>query len=203
VVQSDCAVKVIDGFLESLHIPRFNTVMPPEVELISIHVLGVAFEARRLQATLGVQVQPAPFFAINLRRIARRISQGARKDASSPIRPLDSLGLSEDPEARKVLEKYRSVPSSYRRLLPPEAFCHAAGVPPPHILEVVTIVAMRCGVIASTILAATMNPRVVKKTIEQALQTDGFKERLLLLKASGLVPTWAGRIAVYNKLGEN
>ena len=139
---------------------------------------------------LGIRpqdVQPAPFFAINLKRIARCIN---RKDASSPTRPLDYLGMSEDPEARKVLEKYRSVPSSYRRLLPPEAFCHAAGVHPSHILEVVTVVAVRCGAIASTILAATMNPSVVEKTIERALQTDGFKERLLLCKATGLLPTW-------------
>jgi hypothetical protein len=142
---------------------------------------------------LGIRpqdVKPAPFFAINLKRIARCINQGAGKDASSPIRPLDYLGLSEDPEARKVWNAYRSVPASYRRLLPPEAFCHDAGVRPSHILEVVTVVAMRCGAIASTILAATMNPSIVEKTIERALQMDGFKEHLLLFKASGLVPTW-------------
>ena len=90
---------------------------------------------------LGIRpedVQPAPFFALNLKRIARCITQGARKDdpASSRMHPLDYLGFSEDPVARKVLDAYRSVPASYRRLLPPEAFCHAAGVSPSHVLEV-------------------------------------------------------------------
>ena len=158
--------------------------------------LGETDYKRRLAyKCLGIRPQdvaPAPFFAINLKRIARCINRGARKDdpVSSRMHPLDYLGFSEDPEARKVFDAYRSVPASYRRLLPPEAFCHAAGIAPSHILEVVTIVAIRLGAIASSILAASMSPSVVGKTIAQALQPDGYKERLLLCKASGFVPTW-------------
>src|SRR5260370_41538764 len=76
-------------------------------------------------------VQCIPFFATDLRRIAR-IVRGVDKDSppTAPVRALDFLECSEDPEARKVLEVYRSVPESYRRLLRPEDFCHAAGVSP-------------------------------------------------------------------------
>jgi len=130
-------------------------------------------------------VERVPFLCTQLRRIARCINQG--NPASSHIRPLDYLGFSEDPEARKVWEAYASVPASYRRLLPPEAFCVAAGVSPSHILEVVTVVAVRLGAQASVVVAAVMHPRVVMKTVQRALQDDGFRERMVLHKAVGFI----------------
>ena len=87
------------------------------------------------------------------------------------------------------MKVYLSVPASYRRLLPVEAFCHAAGVSPWRILEAVTVVAVRQGAQASAVLAALVHPRVVEKTIERALQDDGTKERMMLHKAVGFLPT--------------
>ena len=52
------------------------------------------------------------------------------------IYPFDYLRSSEDPDARKVVDVYLSVPESYRRLLPAEAFCRAAGVSPERVLEI-------------------------------------------------------------------
>jgi hypothetical protein len=62
-----------------------------------------------------------------------------------------------DPEARKVLAVYLSVPASYRKLLHAEAFCHAAGVSPYRVLELITVVAVRQGAPASAIVAAVMH----------------------------------------------
>jgi hypothetical protein len=76
-------------------------------------------------------------------------------------RPLDFLRSSEDPDARKVLTAYLSVPKSYRRLLPPEAFCQAAAVPPQRVLELVTVAGIQLGVLGSTIVAASLQPYVV------------------------------------------
>lgn len=84
-----------------------------------------------------------------------------------------------------------SVPESYRRLLPPEAFCHAAGVSPWRVLEIIAGVAVRQGAQASAIIAAIAHPRVVEKTIDMALQDDGTRERMMLHKAVGFLPSGA------------
>lgn len=134
-------------------------------------------------------VQCIPFFATDLRRIARAV-RGADKNATptAPVRALDFLEYSEDPEARKVLEVYRSVPESYRRLLRPEDFCHAAGVSPRRVLECITVVGVRQAALGSAFVAAVLHPRVVMKTVERALQDDGTRERMMLHKATGFLP---------------
>ena len=140
-------------------------------------------------ARLGIDakdVQRIPYFAAQLKSIARAV-RGADK-AAEPVRALDFLKSSEDPEARKVLKPYLSIPESYRRLLPPEAFCHVAGVSPWVVLEAITVVAVRQGATASAVVAAISQPRVVEKTIERALRNEGTRERAMLLKATGFLP---------------
>jgi len=133
-------------------------------------------------------VECIPFFATDLRRIARAV-RGADKDATptAPVRALDFIEYSEDPEARKVLEVYRSVPESYRRLLRPEDFCYAAGVSPWRVLECITVSAVRQAAIGSAFVAAVLHPRVVEKTVERALQDDGTRERWMLQKTAGFL----------------
>lgn len=137
-------------------------------------------------------VKCLPFFAMDLRRIARAV-RGADKDGppTTPVRALDFLEYSEDPDARKVLEVYRSVPESYRRLLRPEHFCHAAGVSPWRVLECITVAAVRFGLMGSAIVAAIYHPRVVQKTGERALQDDGIRDRTMFHKATGFMPSGA------------
>ncbi len=142
--------------------------------------------------SLGVNpkdVQCVPFLANQLRRIARAVRGAGTDDpAAAPVRPLEYLRNCEDPEARKVLEAYEKVPESYRRLLRPEDFCHAAGVSPWRVLECITVVAVREGTQSSAIVASILVPRVVAKTVERALQDDGIRERTMLLKATGFLP---------------
>lgn len=149
-----------------------------------------AYKRGLAYARLGVDpkdVQCIPFLRTELRRIAR-LTRGAAGD-SPPSSPLDCLQSSDDPDARKVLDAYLSVPESYRKLLPVEAFCRAAGVSPSRILEAITVVAARQGAAASAIIAAIVHPRVMQKTVERALQDYGTKERMVLLRAVGFVPT--------------
>jgi|SRR5215467_13031105 len=133
-------------------------------------------------------VRCAPFVRADLRRIARLLNQGRGKDEPL-VRPLELLQASDDPEARKVLEKYLSVEASYRRLLPFEAFCQAAGVSPVHVLAEIAAVAVRQGVQASIMIGAILHPRVVMKTIERALQDDGEVDRTMLHRATGFLPS--------------
>lgn len=135
-------------------------------------------------------VQCVPFFRTNLRRIARLLNRRRDKDHphDAPVRPLELLQSSSDPESRNVLAAYLSVPQSYRRLLPLEAFCLAAGISPWRVLEIITVVAVRQGAQASAVLAALVHPRVVEKTVERAQEDDGTRERMMLHKAVGFMP---------------
>jgi hypothetical protein len=141
---------------------------------------------------LGIEpekVKRVPFFGVDLRRI-RRLAHPTREPDGTPCAPvglLDALKLSDDPEGRKVFAAYDSVPQSYRRLLPPEAFCVAAGVSPWRVLEIIAGVEIRWGAQASAIIAGMMLPGVVSKAIERARENDGFKDRELLFRATGLL----------------
>ncbi len=161
-----------------------------------------AYKRELAYRRLGINpkdVQCVPFLAIQLRRIARAVRGASADDPSvAPIRPLEYLRSSEDPSARKVLDAYDSVPESYRRLLRPEDFCHAAGVSPWRVLEIITVVAVRQAVQASDIVATVMHPRVVLKTIERALQDDGIRgrryeprkhPRVLAITCPGILPS--------------
>jgi hypothetical protein len=151
-----------------------------------------AYKRQLAYRRLGIDpkdVQCVPFLATQLRRIARSV-RGVDTDdpPTAPIRPLEYLRNSEDPDARKVVEAYYKVPESYRRLLRPEDFCHAAGVSPWQVLEFITVVVVRERAQVSAMLASLMLPRVVQKTVERALQDDGFRERRMMLKAVGFLP---------------
>lgn len=146
------------------------------------HKRALAYRYLRLNPS---DVQTEAFFRTNLRRIARCINQGRARNEAIP--PLDYVCLSEDPDARKVANLYLAVPTSYRKLLPPEAYCQAAGVSPYRVLEIITGIAVRFGAQASAILTGVMLPHVVQKTINKALKDDGFEERALLMRVSDLL----------------
>lgn len=152
-----------------------------------------AYKRKLAYKHLGItpnEIQSAPFFAEQMKRIARCVNRGAHDEPfASRIRPLDYLRLSEDPDARRVVSPYLAVPESYRRLLPPEAFCQAAGVSPLRVLEIIAGTAVRMGTLASTLVAAILHPGVVEKIVERALQDDGTRERMMLHKAAGFLPT--------------
>ena len=151
-----------------------------------------AYKRSLAYARLGIDpkdVEPVPFFSANLLRLSRVVNRGRNKQEA--LRPLEYLQYCEDPDARKVHEAYLSVPESYRRLLPEEAFCRAAGVSPYRVLELVAGAAVRMGALASTVVAAVMHPHVLVKTIDRALQDDGVRERVLLHRASGFL---SGRV---------
>jgi hypothetical protein len=143
---------------------------------------SLAFQYLRLNPS---DVQTEPFFRTNLRRIARCINQGTARNEA--VQPLEYVCFSEDPDARKVAKVYLTVPTSYRKLLPPEAFCQAAGVSPYRVLDIVTGIAVRFGAQTSAIMAGVMLPDVVQKTIDKAMQEEGTKERALLFRATGLL----------------
>jgi hypothetical protein len=157
----------------------------------------MAYKRKLAYERLGINpkdVQHVPFLRGELRRIARVIRGVDTGDSPSlPVRPLECLRFSDSEDARKVSRAYLSVPDSYRKLLPAEAFCHAAGVSPYRVLEIIAGAAVRQGAMASAIIAAVTHPRVVKKTVKMALRDKGIRERIVLHKATGFIPA-SGRI---------
>jgi hypothetical protein len=150
-----------------------------------------AYKRQLAYRRLGINpkdVQCGPFLATQLRRIARSV-RGVDTDdpPTATVRPLEYLRSSEDPSARKVLKVYDSVPESYRRLLRVEDFCHAAGVSPWQVLEIIVVVVVRQRAQVSAMVASLMQPRVVQKTIERALLDDGTSERRMFLRATGFL----------------
>jgi hypothetical protein len=138
--------------------------------------------AYRLLGINPNDVQRIPYFETQMRKIAR---------ASNTSCALALLAESNDPSAIKVQSAYLTIPQSYRRLLPAEAYCHSAGISPWVLLEAITVAAVRRGVMASAIVAAINQPRVVQKTVEMALTDDGIRDRMALHKATGfLVPRY-------------
>jgi hypothetical protein len=146
---------------------------------------------------LGVRpqdVEIVPLFRAQLTSLARCISRerhkGKGKQPRPPAGPFSYLQPSLDPDAQKVLAAYESVPQSYRRLLPLESFCLAAGVPPRRVLEMIAVVLVQNGGRLTSVRAAIAQTRVMSKTVERALHDEGWRERLTVHKATGAVPTW-------------
>jgi hypothetical protein len=150
----------------------------------------------RAYQQLGVRpqdVEIVPLFRAQLMGLARCISRDRGKGntpSGTTIGPFSCLEESSDPDARRVLAACKAVPQTYRRLLPPEAFCLAAGVSPRRVLEMIAIVLVQNGGRLTDIRAAVAQRRVLNKTAERALQDEGWRERLTIHKATGLVPTW-------------
>ena len=88
------------------------------------------------------------------------------------------LHVSDAEDARKVLTAYYSIGSTWRKLLPIEAFCLASGVGTVRVLSI----------IAASCVMAGAQPAIVQKTIEIALTDEGDHARDTLHKASGFLP---------------
>jgi hypothetical protein len=150
----------------------------------------LAYKRRLAYRALGItpeEVECVPFLRTNLAGITRLLNKRCA-DNEPPVRLLDLLEYTDDPEARKVLRAYLSVPESYRKVVPAEAFCLAARVSPWRILEVIAGVAVRRAGQGSALIAAIQHPSVVAKTINRALESDGVQDRMTIHKAMGFLP---------------
>jgi hypothetical protein len=147
---------------------------------------------KRLSVT-SAALEQAPKITPQLTEIMKSFAslscRGNLNLPSLPTDPMAFLHASDTEDARKIVEKYYSVPRTYRNSLPIEAFCLAAGVSPLRVLELIVSSAMRMGVMAENMVVAMQRAKVVDKNIEMALTDGGFADRELFLKATGFIPT--------------
>lgn len=89
------------------------------------------------------------------------------------------------PEARAVLELWDGTPTTYRRVLPFEAFCVAVQVPTPKMLGIIAgAMFAQGGPVAELLFAVSHEADVLDATIKRARRPSGTRERRRLLRHS-------------------
>lgn len=103
---------------------------------------------------------------------------------------LNSLRSSSDPVARQFLKFYDdpALPLFVRAQLPVEAFCLAAGISPPALMNSIVVAVQTCGVHMSNLVAALSLPDIVQTSVEQAMTAEGISDREWQLKHASFLP---------------
>jgi hypothetical protein len=116
---------------------------------------------------------------------------------------LGYLRAADGPEARKILELWSSTSTTYRRVLPFEAFCVAAGVQPAMMFAIAAVQICFEGGDAAKALAAITRGDAVDGWLERARTPGGWRERRMLAQQIGFVPAgkWVNVHACQNTWG--
>jgi hypothetical protein len=147
---------------------------------------------RRLQAykTLGVEpevLKILPPISSQVRMLCSKL-----KKRNLPATPYYYLKFSDSLEAKAVVELYYSLAKHTRDLVPLEAYCLAANVSTRRLFEVLMQACASVSQLASNITATINHPAVVEKTVEMALTDEGYKDRVVLHRATGFLPAPKG-----------
>ncbi len=100
--------------------------------------------------------------------------------------------LCEDESIKALVWRWDSLSYYDQRRVPLEDLCEVCGVQPHKLVGEVASAGFRLGHDISTLIAAIAHPKVMKACVDRALQADGFRDREMLFKASGVLPTPAG-----------
>ena len=80
-----------------------------------------------------------------------------------------------------------------------EDLCEVCGVEPHELVGAVAAAAFRWNADISTLIAAVAHPKVMEACVDRALQANGFRDREMFFKASGLLSTpAASSIRIFN-----
>ena len=112
-----------------------------------------------------------------------------------PRDPFYYLQLSDSDEAHRIITRYLNMPEWTRKFLPMEAYCLAEKIPAMRILEIVFSSAIWLSeqhTRVAHILAHRSAPDLMRRAIENASLPDNFKDRQMLFKTTGLLPTPRG-----------
>ena len=160
-------------------VPRVSPSKPKEVKLYE------AYERLGVQES-DVLVLP------QISHILANIPGGINKC-------IEFIRGSADPDARKFLATYDSLPETVRKLLPVESFCLASGLTTKRTLELITGACFEQSASATELLAAASQPAVVLTTIKAALnKRDGAVDRKMLHLHAGFVPVPKSQTTIFS-----
>jgi len=143
-------------------------------------------------AQLGVSeadILAMPHISDELSRIHGAVRRtNKRAGLTLPADPIYWLNTSDDPDARKFLASYLTLPRELRRACPIEAVCKACEISPIRVLQLVTFACVQMNAQAASVIATASQPAVVQRAVEFAMQADGHQDRMLLSRATGFLP---------------
>jgi hypothetical protein len=99
---------------------------------------------------------------------------------------------SSDPKVQEVVKAWDAMTPKCRSARRIEDLCTQACISPGEFLGRVAQDAHDTGLDVSRLILGVNHPRVLEKSIRNAMTTEGFKDREMLMKASGFLPTPAG-----------
>jgi hypothetical protein len=97
-----------------------------------------------------------------------------------------------DPECTKVIEAWDSQNSGGKKKLSLDLLCKTMNVDPIHFLSVVNEAALKYRDNASIFLAAVNMPKIMARSVKEALKSGGTRDREMLFKHAGILPVPAG-----------
>jgi hypothetical protein len=123
-----------------------------------------------------------------------------RRTIGPRLKVMETLKFSSDPSARSLLDKYLAIPPTVRCQLPIEAICLAARVDPTQILGCLILAARDASRAESALKTAMEHPAVIDSTVRSAklIGPDGVKDREMMHKAVGWLPTPKGSVYNFN-----
>jgi hypothetical protein len=117
---------------------------------------------------------------------AARLLKGGRNDL------LHLAEGCEDPKVQAVLTEWNAMSPHGRRKTKIENICEGVGITPGEFLGRVAQHAHDTGLDLSKLILGVSHPRVLAASVKQAMRADGFKDREMLMKSSGFMPTPSG-----------
>jgi hypothetical protein len=97
-----------------------------------------------------------------------------------------------DPRVTSVIETWDGLTPTAKQAASLDAICKERNIDPYLFLGVVAAAAKKYADNSSVIIAALSLPNVVRKSIEHAMEKEGFKDREALMKHAGFLPVPAG-----------
>jgi len=99
------------------------------------------------------------------------------------------LAVHIEPELAPIVEDFDKLNSGLKASVSIDEICAVRGVDPLHFIAVVGEAALKFGNNGAILIAALHFPAVIGKSVKEAMTSKGFKDRELLAKHHGFVPT--------------
>lgn len=113
---------------------------------------------------------------------------------------IDALRGYDEEDAQNFIAKYDSLAAFDRPRLSVEQIATAAGIRTLDLLAAATKALFIENQTVASIIASTSHPKVVKKTVQMALQDGGHRDREMIHIAQGFLPSPKGSIFINQRI---
>lgn len=129
--------------------------------------------------------------AVSMRPIARLTTQ--LTGGKARFMEFARLAIHIEPGLAPVVESYEGLTHWKRAAVSIDELCMYHGIDPIHFIGVVGEAAYKYANNSAILIAALQFPDVIARSVKEALTPEGFKDRELLAKHAGFIPTPHGQ----------